>query len=61
MTLKAIEESPAPAVRCPTEQALELVANKWTVHIIYLLDEHPFLRFRELQRALGTITQKELT
>jgi len=46
---------------CPTEQALDVVACKWTVRIIYLLAAARVLRFSELRRGLGLITHKELT
>lgn len=43
-------------------RALDLIANKWTVPVIYNLysSGHP-VRFGELQRRVETITQKELT
>jgi DNA-binding HxlR family transcriptional regulator len=53
--------SPTAPARCPTEQALEVIASKWTVHIIYQLDDVRALRFSELKRALGAVTHKELT
>jgi DNA-binding HxlR family transcriptional regulator len=52
--------APAPAV-CPTEVALEVIASKWTVRIVYLLAAAGVQRFSELRRALGTVTHKELT
>src|SRR5208283_1563267 len=54
-------EAPAAPVACPTERALDVIACKWTVRIIYLLAEGPVLRFSELRRALGAVTHKELT
>ena len=47
---------------CPAERAMELVAHKWTIHILFALHEagDP-ARFRELQRRVAPITQKELT
>ena len=51
---------PSPRI-CPTELALEVVACKWTVRIIYVLAEAKVLRFSELRRALGAVTHKELT
>jgi DNA-binding HxlR family transcriptional regulator len=45
---------------CPARQALNLVASKWTVLIIYELGDGPS-RFNQLQRAIGGITQKMLT
>jgi DNA-binding HxlR family transcriptional regulator len=52
---------PATPRVCPTELALDVIACKWTVRIIYLLAETPVLRFSELRRALGSVTHKELT
>ena len=46
---------------CPTEQALDVVASKWTVRLIYLLANSDVLRFSEIRRALGAVTHKELT
>jgi len=43
-------------------RALELIANKWTVPVIYnLYCAGGALRFGQLQRKIETITQKELT
>jgi len=45
---------------CPVEAALEQIAGKWKGLIIYhLLDET--LRFNELSRRVGTVTQRSLT
>ena len=47
---------------CPVMRALELIANKWTVPVIYnLYSAGGPIRFGELQRKIETITQKELT
>jgi DNA-binding HxlR family transcriptional regulator len=45
---------------CPARQALNLIASKWTVLIIYALANGPS-RFNQLQRMIGGITQKMLT
>ena len=45
---------------CPTRQALDRIADKWSVLIIGLLEEKP-KRFSDLQRAIGGISQKMLT
>ena len=45
---------------CPARQALNLVASKWNVLIIYALADGPS-RFNQLQRTIGGITQKMLT
>lgn len=45
---------------CPVEAALEQISGKWKGLIIYhLLDET--LRFNELARRVGQITQRSLT
>ncbi len=46
---------------CPAELALDVVACKWTVRIIYVLAHGGVLRFSVLKRELGSITHKELT
>jgi DNA-binding HxlR family transcriptional regulator len=41
---------------------MELVAHKWTIHILFALHEAGGpARFRQLQRTVAPITQKELT
>jgi DNA-binding HxlR family transcriptional regulator len=45
---------------CPSRQALDLVASKWTPLIIGLLAERAH-RFGELQRRIGGVSQKVLT
>src|SRR5262245_22484008 len=48
--------------RCPAAWAIELVAHKWTVHVVFALHVGGGpVRFRQLQRVIGSITQKELT
>lgn len=47
---------------CPVMRALDLIANKWTVPVIYnLYCTGAPVRFGELLRKIETITQKELT
>ncbi|MEM9060492.1 MAG: helix-turn-helix domain-containing protein [Pseudomonadota bacterium] len=45
---------------CPVEGALEQIAGKWKGLIIYHLLEGT-LRFNELMRRVGTVTQRSLT
>jgi DNA-binding HxlR family transcriptional regulator len=47
---------------CPATGATDLVAHKWTMHILFTLRQagQP-VRFRRLQQMTGPITQKELT
>jgi DNA-binding HxlR family transcriptional regulator len=61
MTLRIAGPIPKHSDVCPTEVALDVVASKWTVRIIYQLAHARVLRFSELRRALHTVTHKELT
>lgn len=45
---------------CPSRAVLDLIADKWTVIIIYALADGT-LRYRQLQDKVGGITQKVLT
>src|SRR4051812_11572024 len=47
---------------CPSSRVFDLVAHKWTVSITHRLNmARGPIRFRQLQREVGGITQKELT
>lgn len=55
-------ESGDPGGVCLAGRAIDLVAHKWTIHILFALHEAGGpVRFRKLQRAVEPITQKELT
>ncbi len=62
-----VQAEPLPAAKrapvdCPASRAIDLVAHKWTIHILFALHEASGpIRFRKLQRAVEPITQKELT
>lgn len=45
---------------CPSEQALELIASKWTALVVILLAEGT-KRYSELQRAIPAVSHKMLT
>lgn len=45
---------------CPTREALDRIANKWTTLVFGLLEDKP-KRFSELRRGIGGISQKMLT
>lgn len=45
---------------CPTRQALDRIADKWTALVVVLLAERPH-RFGELRRTIDGISQKMLT
>ena len=53
----ALESLPA----CPVETTLSLIGNKWQVLIIRDLVANGTMRFKELQRSIGKISQKVLT
>lgn len=46
---------------CPVETTLSLIGNKWQVLILRDLSLHGTMRFKELQRSIGKISQKVLT
>src|SRR5688500_2277877 len=48
------------ASNCPTRQVLDRIGDKWTALVIGLL-ENRVMRFSELQRSIGGISQKMLT
>jgi len=45
---------------CPSRRALDRVSDKWSALIVTLLAERP-LRFGELRRGIGGVSQKMLT
>jgi DNA-binding HxlR family transcriptional regulator len=48
------------AAMCPTRQALDRIADKWTALIVGLLGQRPH-RFSELLRGVEGVSQKMLT
>jgi DNA-binding HxlR family transcriptional regulator len=46
--------------KCPSQIILERIADKWTVLIIHKLDKKT-MRFGELKREIGGVSQKMLT
>lgn len=46
---------------CPVETTLTLIGNKWQVLILRDLILSGTMRFKELQRSIGGISQKVLT
>ena len=55
------EEKLATLPACPVETTLTLIGNKWQVLILRELKRIGTLRFKELQRSIGKISQKVLT
>ena len=52
-----LEDLPA----CPVETTLTLIGSKWQVLILRDLTVNGTMRFKELQRSIGRISQKVLT
>ena len=46
---------------CPVETTLSIIGNKWQVLILRDLNLNGTMRFKELQRSIGKISQKVLT
>ncbi len=46
---------------CPSQRAIGMIADKWKLLILIELSRTELLRFKELQRTLGTVSQKVLT
>lgn len=57
MSSLMLEELPA----CPVETTLALIGNKWQMLILRDLSLNGTMRFKELQRSIGKISQKVLT
>ena len=58
-----VRKTPKPDVLnalCPTRRVLDLIADKWTTLVIYLLADGTF-RYSDLHRAIHGISQKMLT
>ena len=46
---------------CHARQVLDRVGDKWTIAVVHKLGFHHTMRFTELQRAIGDISQRMLT
>ncbi|WP_417884868.1 winged helix-turn-helix transcriptional regulator [Zunongwangia sp.] len=46
---------------CPVRNILDRFGDKWSTLVILILGEQEILRFNELQKKIGTISQKMLT
>ena len=53
--------TPGELPACPVETTLSLIGNKWQVLILRDLSLHGTMRFKELQRSIGKVSQKVLT
>ncbi|MGL5174150.1 MAG: winged helix-turn-helix transcriptional regulator [Olsenella sp.] len=41
---------------CPTKYALDILAGKWKLRVVYELTQESSLRFNELQRRVGDVS-----
>ena len=57
MAAPRLEELPA----CPVETTLSIIRSKWQVLILRGLLMNRTMRFKELQRSIGKVSQKVLT
>ncbi|ALG71014.1 HxlR family transcriptional regulator [Azospirillum thiophilum] len=57
---EAVQDPNAYISACPTRQALDRIADKWTVLILGLLEGGP-MRFNRLRREIEGISQKMLS
>ena len=46
---------------CPIRNVLSRVGDKWSMLILFTLENHPTIRFKELQRNIPDISQMMLT
>ncbi len=47
--------------KCPVRNVIDRIGDKWSILILLVLDEGEVLRFNELNKYIGTISQKMLT
>lgn len=50
----------SPTEPCPVRDVLDRIGDKWSVLVIALLGDGP-MRFMELKRAIGLVSQRMLT
>lgn len=46
---------------CPVQYALSILSGKWKFPIVWMLSQHEFIRFNELQRSLNGISNLMLS
>ena len=47
--------------KCPIRNVLSRIGDKWSVLIIFTLKNHGTMRFNELKKSIGDISQKMLS
>lgn len=48
------------AEHCPVRNIVDRIGDKWSMLVLLLLDEEDVLRFNEMHKTIGTISQKML-
>ena len=61
MTLNRPTELVDSLEPCPVETAIDRIGGKWKVLILWHLQERGTMRFAELRRAIGDVSQKVLS
>lgn len=46
---------------CPIRNVLARIGDKWSLLVLYTLEQEPFMRFNVLRRCIPDISQKMLT
>ncbi len=46
---------------CPIRNVLARIGDKWSLLILYTLEQEPFMRFNALRKSIPDISQKMLT
>ena len=46
---------------CPIRNVIDRISHKWSLLVLLLLDEVESLRFNEIHKTIGSISQKMLT
>jgi len=46
---------------CPIRNVLSRLCDKWSILVLYTINEKEVIRFKELQRSIPDISQKMLT
>lgn len=54
-------KSSVPKQNCPVSKTLDILSGKWTSRVIYELEKHEHIRFGELKKNLGGITNTMLS
>lgn len=60
-TAETGREKYADAASCPIRNVLDRFGDKWSILVLLILDEYGTLRFNELHRTIGEVSQKMLT